>query len=188
MPVYVANDLSFSHSHPLFICCSLAGDCFVLPELPANLGRVTHVYSPAPAQNQCQLVILLAEARIGAELVAAQERGEIAQAGGDQRSINARASGNGPATLPDIGIPSQRAAEYKVLIGPAVRPSRRMDSRKLMPSLVPAERPGQNTTDRSEVSSKSQVISDASAIPVIVAKTEGKVSLGDLRPDLVTAA
>ena len=31
------------------------------------------------AQNECQLVVLLAEARIGAELKAAQERGEVAR-------------------------------------------------------------------------------------------------------------
>jgi len=91
--------------------------------------------------------LLLAEARIGAELVAAQERGEVAQPGGDQRSINVRASDNGPATLPDIGIPRQRAAEYRALADAVVRPSRRMDSRKLMPSpgLRPHRRVGAGT-------------------------------------------
>jgi hypothetical protein len=66
------------------------------------------------AQNHCQLVVLLAEARIGAELKAAQERGEIERRGGD-RKTNVRTSDNDPATLSDIGIPRQRAAEMKKL-------------------------------------------------------------------------
>lgn len=67
------------------------------------------------AQNRCELVVLLAEARIGAELKAAQERGEVERAGGDRRSTNVRGSDNGPAKLPEIGIPRQRAAEMKKL-------------------------------------------------------------------------
>jgi len=38
-----------------------------------------------------------------------------------------------------------------------------MDSRKLMPSPVLAKRLGQDTSDRPELSSKSQAILDASA-------------------------
>jgi hypothetical protein len=66
------------------------------------------------AQNQCQLVVLLAEARIGAELKAAQQRGEVAtqEAG---RPVSVRASDTSPATLPDLGIPRQRASEMKKL-------------------------------------------------------------------------
>jgi hypothetical protein len=66
------------------------------------------------AQNECQLVVLLAEARIGAELKAAQERGEVARPGGDRMS-NARTSDNAPLTLEAIGIPRQRASEMKTL-------------------------------------------------------------------------
>jgi len=60
------------------------------------------------------LVVLLAEARIGAELKAAQERGEVARPGGDRMS-NARTSDNAPLTLEAIGIPRQRASEMKTL-------------------------------------------------------------------------
>lgn len=66
------------------------------------------------AQNQCSLVVLLAEARIGRELQAAQERGELQRPGGDRKSINVRDADNDP-TLDDIGITRQRAAEYKAL-------------------------------------------------------------------------
>lgn len=66
------------------------------------------------AQNAVQLVVLLAEAKIGAELKAAQERGEVARAGGDRQS-NVRAADNGSASLPELGIPRQRAAEMKKL-------------------------------------------------------------------------
>lgn len=66
------------------------------------------------AQNHCKLVVLLAEARIGAEIKAAQARGEVATAGGD-RQTNVRNLDNAPATLPDLGIPRQRAAEMKAL-------------------------------------------------------------------------
>jgi hypothetical protein len=66
------------------------------------------------AKNECELVVLLAEARIGAELKAAQERGEVAtQESG--RPVSARASGTSPATLPEIGISSQRASDMKRL-------------------------------------------------------------------------
>jgi hypothetical protein len=52
--------------------------------------------------------VALAEARIGAELKAAQERGEVAtQANG--RPISVGDADTYPATLPDLGIPSQRA-------------------------------------------------------------------------------
>jgi len=60
------------------------------------------------AQAMTQLVVLLAEARIGAELQAAQERGEVAPNGGDRSSV--RSSDTAPATLSDLGIPRQRAA------------------------------------------------------------------------------
>lgn len=69
------------------------------------------------AQNHCQLVVLLAEARIGAELKAAQERGEVAQRGGDRgnQHTGGKVRNSDNATLSDIGIPRQRAAEMKKL-------------------------------------------------------------------------
>jgi hypothetical protein len=75
------------------------------------------------AQNHCQLVVLLAEARIGAELKARQERGEVERPGGD-RKTNVRSADNDPATLPDLGIHRQRAADMKRLADkgePAIR-------------------------------------------------------------------
>jgi hypothetical protein len=66
-----------------------------------------------------QLVVLLAEARIGAELAAAQERGEVATrgnpTGANQHTGNARASGLSTPTLSDLGISSQRASEMRRL-------------------------------------------------------------------------
>ena len=67
------------------------------------------------AQNQCQLVVLLAEARIGAELKAAQERGEIATRA-DGPAVRDHVQGSDKiTTLPEIGIPRQRASEMKKL-------------------------------------------------------------------------
>jgi ParB family chromosome partitioning protein len=66
--------------------------------------------------------VLLAEARIGAELKAAQERGEVARRGEQDRfRDNARTSGIIPATLSDLGITTQRASEMRRLadVGPA---------------------------------------------------------------------
>ncbi|WP_291295850.1 hypothetical protein [Elioraea sp.] len=108
------------------------------------------------AQNQCQLVVLLAEARIGAELKAAQERGEVAtqQAG---RPVSVRAADTSPATLPDIGIPRQRAAEMKKLAAmgePRIRAEvaaatreRRAPSRRRILDAIPsiARRPPECT-------------------------------------------
>ncbi len=65
------------------------------------------------AQAMTQLVVLLAEARIGAELQAAQERGEVARHGGDRSKFQSP-----EVALPtssDIGIPVRRAAEFKKL-------------------------------------------------------------------------
>lgn len=64
------------------------------------------------AENQCKLVVWLAEERIGRELRAAQDRGEVAERGANQ---HVRASDTQPATLPEIGIPRQRAADMKAL-------------------------------------------------------------------------
>ena len=72
-------------------------------------------------------MVLLAEARIGAELKAAQQRGEVAGPDGavnQHRREGARGSGTQPATLSEIGVSSQRAAEMKRLaeVGePAIR-------------------------------------------------------------------
>lgn len=55
------------------------------------------------------------EARIGAELKAAQERGEVATRERG-RPVNVRASDTfAPLTLPDLGITRQRASEMKKL-------------------------------------------------------------------------
>ena len=64
---------------------------------------------------------LLAEARIGAELTAAQERGEVAAQGANQ---HVRGPDIQAATLPELGIPRQRASEFKKLAkaGEATRP------------------------------------------------------------------
>jgi hypothetical protein len=68
------------------------------------------------AQNACQLVVLLAEHRIGAELKAAQERGEVATRTDNlKQGSEVRGADIGKATLSDLGIPRQRAAEYKQL-------------------------------------------------------------------------
>jgi hypothetical protein len=55
---------------------------------------------------------MLAEARIGVELKAGQERGEVAARGANQ---HVRASDTQTATLPDIGIARQRASEMRKL-------------------------------------------------------------------------
>lgn len=68
-----------------------------------------------------QLVVFLADARVGAELKAAQDRGEVAKAG-DNPIV--RSSDNQKHSLPEIGIPRQRASEMKRLaeVGePAIR-------------------------------------------------------------------
>jgi ParB family chromosome partitioning protein len=64
------------------------------------------------AQNHAQLVVLLAEQRIGAELEAAQQRGELAKRG---RPKNVGAGDIFPATLTDLGLTRDRAAEAKRL-------------------------------------------------------------------------
>jgi len=62
-------------------------------------------------------VVLLAEARIGAELKAAQERGEVARPDGSTHHRPKVPALRAPsaATLPDLGIPRQRATEMKRL-------------------------------------------------------------------------
>lgn len=78
----------------------------------AFAAYATKLKAALEAQNQCQLVVLLAEARIGVELKAAQERGEVATQG--DRS-NVRGADILTVTLPEIGIPRQRASEMKKL-------------------------------------------------------------------------
>lgn len=71
--------------------------------------------SDAMAQGNTQLVVLLAEARIGTELKAAQERGENAKADGSTHhrpQEGVRVGDTLPLTLSDLGIPRQRAAEF----------------------------------------------------------------------------
>jgi hypothetical protein len=81
------------------------------------------------------------EARIGAELKAAQERGEVARRSPGNPQI-VRAADDLPANHVDIGIPRQRAAEMKKLAAmgePRIRDEvaaatreRRAPSRRLM--------------------------------------------------------
>jgi hypothetical protein len=68
------------------------------------------------AQNAAEKVVLLAEQRIGAELKAAQERGEVAtQAKGGANIPHGVRGADTVATLPDLGLSRQRAAEAKAL-------------------------------------------------------------------------
>jgi phage N-6-adenine-methyltransferase len=66
------------------------------------------------AQNTAQMVVLLAEQRIGAELEAAQERGEVAKRG-RPKNENVVGADIFPATLPDLGLTRDRVAEAKRL-------------------------------------------------------------------------
>jgi hypothetical protein len=84
------------------------------------------------AQADCFLIIKYAEMRLVEEVRAAQERGELARHGGVRKSaikprtsgldraacesgISSRGSGTDPATLDEIGISSQRFAEWREL-------------------------------------------------------------------------
>ncbi len=59
---------------------------------------------------------MLAEATIGQRLQAPQEAGKIASREDTlKRGPDVRATDNGKATLPQIGIPRQRGSEYKTL-------------------------------------------------------------------------
>ncbi|PZP42406.1 MAG: hypothetical protein DI601_18325 [Azospirillum brasilense] len=69
-----------------------------------------------------QLIVFLADARVGAELRKAQDAGQLATQERHPNSV--RASDTAPTTLPEIGIPRQRASEMKRLaeVGePAIR-------------------------------------------------------------------
>ena len=66
------------------------------------------------AQNHAQLVVLLAEARIGAELKAAQTRGELAAKAGRPKNVGV-ADDFSKATHADFGFPRWRASEMKRL-------------------------------------------------------------------------
>lgn len=66
--------------------------------------------------------MFLADARVGAELRKAQDAGQLATQERHPNSV--RASDTAPTTLPEIGIPRQRASEMKRLaeVGePAIR-------------------------------------------------------------------
>jgi hypothetical protein len=63
--------------------------------------------------------VLPVELRIGVELTAAQARGEVAtQAHGPVIRDHVRSADKMPATLPDLGIPRQRAADMEFLLKP----------------------------------------------------------------------
>lgn len=66
------------------------------------------------AQNATQTVVLLAEARIGAELKAAQERGELG-AQGRRSDLNLVRDADEVPTIDSLGIPRQRASEMRQL-------------------------------------------------------------------------
>jgi phage N-6-adenine-methyltransferase len=66
-------------------------------------------------QADCLAMIKRAEIRMADEIDAAQARGEVARPGGDRDSI-ARTSGNrNEATLDELGVTSQRVAEWREL-------------------------------------------------------------------------
>lgn len=65
------------------------------------------------AQNAVHLVVLLAEAKIGAELKAAQERGEVAT---QERKASTVPAGNGaPASAAEIGLTRKQTMNAKAL-------------------------------------------------------------------------
>jgi hypothetical protein len=64
------------------------------------------------AQNGCARLVFLAERQIGEELARAQEAGEVAKLGTNQ---HVRDADTHPATLGEIGLSRQRAAEHKAL-------------------------------------------------------------------------
>ena len=70
------------------------------------------------AQNAAQTVVLLAEARIGAELKAAQDRGELATRSRHPGSVGA--TDTAPITLPELDITRDQAHEMRKLaeVGP----------------------------------------------------------------------
>ena len=62
------------------------------------------------AQNACARIVVLAEKKIGQEIIAAQQRGELAT-DGRPKTVP---SGNGfPATHDDIGIIRRQAFEFR---------------------------------------------------------------------------
>jgi hypothetical protein len=68
-------------------------------------------------QADCLRIINRAQSRLATEVDRAQERGEVARAGGDRTSIP-RSSGNGdlapqPASIEDIGVSTQRLSEWR---------------------------------------------------------------------------
>jgi hypothetical protein len=82
-------------------------------------------------------MIVIAEMRLADEVDAAQERGEVAKAGGDPI---ARKSGNGaaPVNLPDLGVSSQRLSEWREVrdAGPEVVEQAIMRSRSHTPTAI----------------------------------------------------
>lgn len=86
----------------------------VSPRSVENAARVLR--AAMQAQNAAERVVMLAEQRIGAELKAAQERGEVATQAEHGRGIQSSVhAADTRATLPDLGIPRKRAAEAKAL-------------------------------------------------------------------------
>ena len=64
------------------------------------------------AQDACARIVVLAEKKIGQEIIAAQQRGELAT---QQRKPSTVPFGNGanPATHDDIGITRRQAFEFR---------------------------------------------------------------------------
>ena len=66
------------------------------------------------AQDTCRRIVVMAERKIGQELIEAQKRGELAAHGGDRKSIKISAAEvDQPATYEDFGITYQQAHEFK---------------------------------------------------------------------------
>lgn len=118
-----------SHLLPALTLASPAGNRLLRPDGGRGSCRISA--RPAPslaavtAQNQCTLVVFLADARVGAELRKAQEAGQLATQADHGKGIQSsdRASDT-RVTLEEIGIPRQRASEMKRLaeVGePAIR-------------------------------------------------------------------
>ena len=66
------------------------------------------------AQDACARIVVLAEKKIGQEIIAAQQRGELARPGDQDRARDNVPDGNViPATFDDIGITRRQAFEFR---------------------------------------------------------------------------
>jgi phage N-6-adenine-methyltransferase len=84
-----------------------------LADMALHYAKVTQAANETHAD--CLRIITRAEIRMAGEIDRGREAGEVATHGGDRRSTNVRASDIDPVTLDDLGIPRQRAAEWRDL-------------------------------------------------------------------------